>query len=148
MKKQIKSVKKFHEAFGIKNLETPNSNIDKNVYQLRYKPRSPYSASKASSDHLVEAWNSTYELPTLITNCSNNYGPWQYPEKLIPLIINKAIKMKNIPIYGNGKNIRDWLFVEDHVEALVKIAEKGKIGKSYCVGGSNEKTNKICKEVS
>ena len=109
--------------------------------ESRYKPRSPYSASKASSDHLVEAWNSTYELPTLITNCSNNYGPWQYPEKLIPLIIKKAIKMENIPIYGNGKNIRDWLFVQDHINALFLAAIHGKAGDRYCIGGNNEKSN-------
>ena len=107
----------------------------------KYRPRSPYSASKASSDHLVEAWNSTYGFPTLITNCSNNYGPWQYPEKLIPLIINKAIKMQNIPIYGDGSNIRDWLFVQDHINALFLAAIHGKAGERYCIGGNNEKTN-------
>ena len=116
----------------------------------KYDPRSPYSASKASSDHLVKAWFHTYGLPCIITNCSNNYGPWQYPEKLIPNIISKAIQQKNISIYGSGKNIRDWLYVDDHVEALLLIAEKGKIGSSYCVGGFGERTNKevqllICK---
>ena len=116
----------------------------------RYQPRSPYSASKASSDHLVEAWNATYNFPALITNCSNNYGPWQYPEKLIPLIIKKAMNMEKIPIYGKGLNIRDWLFVEDHINALVLAAIHGKPGERYCIGGDNQKTNlevanEICK---
>ena len=114
----------------------------------KYDPRSPYSASKASSDNLVKAWHHTYGLPVIISNCTNNYGPYQFPEKLIPLSISKALKNESIPLYGDGNHIRDWLFVEDHVEALVKIAEKGKIGKSYCVGGSNEKTNKeVLKEL-
>ena len=114
-----------------------------------YSPNSPYSASKASSDHLVRAWNKTYNLPTLITNCSNNYGPRQFPEKLIPVIIAKAISNQTIPIYGNGKNIRDWLYVEDHVEALFKVLLKGKIGKTYNIGSECEiknidLANKIC----
>ena len=107
----------------------------------RYDPRSPYSASKASSDHLVKAWFHTYSLPTIICNCSNNYGPWQFPEKFIPNIILKALNNLPIPIYGNGENIRDWLFVEDHVDALIKISSKGVPGSSYCIGGNNEKTN-------
>ncbi len=107
----------------------------------RYDPRSPYSATKASSDHLVRAWQHTYKLPTLITNCSNNFGPWQFPEKLIPLIINKALNEEQIPIYGNGKNIRDWLFVEDHIDALLTVIKKGDIGDTYCIGSNNEKTN-------
>ena len=106
-----------------------------------YNPRSPYSASKASSDHLVSAWNSTYGLPTIITNCSNNYGPWQMPEKLIPLVIIKAINNQKIPIYGDGKNIRDWLHVEDHVDAIILAATKGTIGSKYCIGGCNERSN-------
>ena len=115
-----------------------------------YQPRSPYSASKASSDHLVEAWNATYNFPALITNCSNNYGPWQYPEKLIPLIIKNAMNMEKIPIYGKGLNIRDWLYVEDHINALVLAAIHGKPGERYCIGGDNQKTNlevayEICK---
>lgn len=114
-----------------------------------YDPRSPYSASKASSDHLVRSWFHTYGLPIIITNCSNNFGPWQFPEKLIPLTILKAIKSENIPIYGDGSNVRDWLFVDDHVEALLLAATKGKIGETYCIGGFGEKTNlevanKIC----
>ena len=94
-----------------------------------YAPRSPYSASKASSDHLVSSWHSTFGLPTLISNCSNNYGPYQFPEKLIPLTIIKALNKEKIPIYGNGKNIRDWLFVDDHIDAILKIIFQGKIGK-------------------
>ncbi len=107
----------------------------------RYKPNSPYSASKASSDHLVRAWNKTYDLPVVISNCSNNYGPFQFPEKLIPLIIQKAISGEPLPIYGKGDNIRDWLFVDDHVKALWKIVTEGENGEVYNVGGHNEKTN-------
>ena len=106
-----------------------------------YSPRSPYSASKAASDHLVSAWQHTYNLPTLITNCSNNFGPWQFPEKLIPLVINKAIRKEQIPIYGDGKNIRDWLYVEDHVSAIFRVANLGIPGERYCIGGNNEKRN-------
>jgi len=108
----------------------------------RYDPRSPYSASKASSDHFVKSFFHTYDFPVLITNCSNNYGPWQFPEKLIPLVIMKAINEKEIPLYGDGLNVRDWLFVDDHIEALILIAIKGKIGNSYCIGGVGESTNK------
>ena len=107
-----------------------------------YDPRSPYSASKASSDHLVRAWYHTYGLPIVLTNCSNNFGPWQFPEKLIPVVILKAVKEEEIPLYGNGQNIRDWLFVEDHIDALLKVAKNGKIGNCYCIGGHGEKTNK------
>ncbi|RBP48452.1 dTDP-glucose 4,6-dehydratase [Arenicella xantha] len=107
----------------------------------RYKPNSPYSASKASSDHLVRAWNKTYKLPVVISNCSNNYGPFQFPEKLIPLVINKALAGEPLPIYGKGDNIRDWLFVDDHVKALWKIVTEGENGEVYNVGGHNEKTN-------
>ncbi|MDC3047159.1 dTDP-glucose 4,6-dehydratase [Prochlorococcus sp. AH-736-A21] len=107
----------------------------------KYDPRSPYSASKASSDHLVKAWFHTYGLPCVITNCSNNYGPWQNPEKLIPNTISKATLNKPIPIYGNGNNIRDWLYVDDHIDAITLVANKGLPGKSYCIGGNNEKTN-------
>ena len=114
----------------------------------KYDPRSPYSASKASSDHLVKAWHHTYSLPVLISNCSNNYGPWQYPEKFIPKIIFNAIKGNEIPIYGNGSNIRDWLFVEDHVDALILLSKVGKIGETYCIGGNGERTNnKIADEI-
>ena len=107
----------------------------------RYDPRSPYSASKAASDHLVNAWYHTYDLPILITNCSNNYGPWQNSEKLIPKIIYNAINNFNIPIYGNGENIRNWLFVEDHVDGLIKVLNQGTVGNKYCIGGKEEKTN-------
>tara|TARA_B100001248_G_scaffold253794_1_gene231455 strand:- start:29 stop:1039 length:1011 start_codon:yes stop_codon:yes gene_type:complete len=106
-----------------------------------YCPSSPYSASKASSDHLVNAWFKTYDLPVLITNCSNNYGPYQYPEKLIPKIILNAFNKKNIPLYGNGDNIRDWLFVDDHVEALILVIKKGIPGETYNIGGNCEKNN-------
>jgi len=106
-----------------------------------YDPRSPYSASKAASDHLVRAWHHTYGLPVLLTNCSNNYGPWQFPEKLIPVVILRALAGKPIPLYGDGANVRDWLFVDDHVEALLLVATKGCLGESYCVGGANERTN-------
>ena len=107
-----------------------------------YDPRSPYSASKASSDHLVKSWNHTYNLPTLITNCSNNFGPWQFPEKLIPLVILKALSGDSIPIYGYGLNIRDWLYVEDHIDAILTVLTKAEPGSNYCVGGFGEKTNK------
>jgi len=106
-----------------------------------YAPSSPYSAAKASSDHLVRAWQRTFELPTLITNCSNNYGPYQFPEKLIPLIILNALEGKDLPIYGDGKQIRDWLYVDDHARALVHVALKGEIGETYNIGGHNEKQN-------
>ena len=106
-----------------------------------YDPRSPYSASKAGSDHLVRAWHETYGLPVVLTNCSNNYGPYHFPEKLIPVIILNALADKPLPIYGNGSNIRDWLYVEDHADALLLVVEKGKIGSSYAIGGENERTN-------
>lgn len=106
-----------------------------------YDPSSPYSASKAASDHLVNAWQRTYGLPTVLSNCSNNYGPYHFPEKLIPVVILNALAGKEIPIYGNGINVRDWLYVEDHAEALIKVATEGRIGQSYNIGGNNEATN-------
>ena len=106
-----------------------------------YAPSSPYSASKASSDHLVRAWQRTFKLPTIISNCSNNYGPFQYPEKLIPLMILNAIAGKELPIYGNGKQVRDWLYVEDHARALLRVAVSGQIGETYNIGGHNELKN-------
>ncbi len=106
-----------------------------------YKPSSPYSASKASSDHLVRAWLRTYGLPTIVTNCSNNYGPYHFPEKLIPLVILNALEGKNLPIYGKGDQIRDWLYVEDHARALYKVVTKGEVGETYNIGGHNEKYN-------
>lgn len=109
--------------------------------ETAYAPSSPYSASKASSDHLVRAWNRTYGLPTLITNCSNNYGPYHFPEKLIPLIILNALEGKPLPVYGKGTQVRDWLYVEDHARALCKVVTEGKIGETYNIGGHNEKQN-------
>ena len=106
-----------------------------------YKPSSPYSASKAGSDHLVRAWQRTYNLPTLITNCSNNYGPYQFPEKLIPLVVRNAMLGKKLPIYGDGKQIRDWLYVEDHAIALLKVATSGEVNKTFNIGGQNEIRN-------
>ena len=106
-----------------------------------YEPSSPYSASKASSDHLVRAWLRTYDLPTMVTNCSNNYGPYHFPEKLIPLVILNALEDKDLPIYGKGDQIRDWLFVEDHARALYKVVTEGKPGETYNIGGHNEKKN-------
>ncbi|WP_337220217.1 dTDP-glucose 4,6-dehydratase [Vibrio parahaemolyticus] len=106
-----------------------------------YEPSSPYSASKASSDHLVRAWQRTYGLPTLVTNCSNNYGPYHFPEKLIPLMILNALDGKPLPVYGDGLQIRDWLFVEDHARALYKVVTEGEIGETYNIGGHNEKAN-------
>ncbi len=106
-----------------------------------YDPRSPYSASKASSDHLVRAWHETYGLPVVLTNCSNNYGPFHFPEKLVPVVILNAIAGKPLPIYGKGDNIRDWLFVEDHADALLLVVAKGELGRSYNIGGENERTN-------
>jgi dTDP-glucose 4,6-dehydratase len=109
--------------------------------QTSYNPSSPYSASKASSDHLVRAWLRTYGLPTVVTNCSNNYGPYHFPEKLIPLMILNALDGKPLPVYGDGMQIRDWLFVEDHARALYKVASEGKVGETYNIGGHNEKAN-------
>ena len=133
------------EVFGSLNMSD-----EKSTEESPYRPNSPYSASKAASDHLVRAWHHTFELPTLISNCTNNYGPHQHQEKLIPLIITNALENKNLPIYGDGKNIRDWLYVEDHCEAIIKILENGNPGETYNIGGSCEKNNlevvsEICK---
>jgi len=106
-----------------------------------YHPNSPYSASKAASDHLVRAWNHTYGLPTIVTNCSNNYGPCQFPEKLIPLVIQRALAGEPLPVYGTGANVRDWLFVEDHVRGILAAFERGTPGETYCIGGGAERTN-------
>jgi len=124
------------EVFG--SLQTDDSAFNRHS---SYKPRSPYSASKASSDHLAKSWFHTYGFPTIISNCSNNYGPFQFPEKLIPLTIISCLNKTKIPIYGNGDNIRDWLYVGDHCEALKEIGEKGIIGETYMIGGNTEKTN-------
>lgn len=120
--------------------------------ESRYLPNSPYSASKASSDHLVRAWQQTYGIPTITSHCSNNYGPFQHPEKLIPTVILNAVKGKPIPIYGNGQQIRDWIYVDDQVRALIAIAERGQVGEVYNIGGNNELTNislveKICRHL-
>ncbi|SEL28163.1 dTDP-glucose 4,6-dehydratase [Roseovarius nanhaiticus] len=106
-----------------------------------YDPRSPYSASKAASDHLVRAWAETYGLPILLTNCSNNYGPYHFPEKLIPVVILSALAGKPLPIYGDGSNVRDWLYVEDHADALLTVLGQGRVGRSYAIGGENERSN-------
>ena len=106
-----------------------------------YDPHSPYSASKAASDHLARAWADTYGLPVLVTNCSNNYGPYQFPEKLIPVVILKCLRGEPIPVYGKGENIRDWLYVKDHAEALYAVLSKGRVGETYNIGGNNERTN-------
>ena len=133
------------EVFG-----SLNSFDKKSTEESSYKPNSPYSASKAASDHLVRAWHHTFKLPTLVSNCTNNYGPHQHEEKLIPLIITKALKNEDLPIYGDGKNIRDWLYVEDHCEAIMNILESGNPGETYNIGGNCEKNNlevvsEICK---
>ncbi len=109
--------------------------------QSRYLPSSPYSASKAAADHFVRAWSRTYGLPCIITNCSNNYGPYQFPEKLIPHIVLSALRGDKLPVYGNGQQIRDWLYVDDHVEALLTVAKKAQVGKTYNIGGNNEVKN-------
>lgn len=145
-----KKIFRFHhistdEVYG--DLENPE---DLFTETTPYAPSSPYSASKASSDHLVRAWRRTYGLPTIVSNCSNNYGPYHFPEKLIPLVILNALEGKPLPIYGKGTQIRDWLFVEDHARALYKVATEGVIGETYNIGGHNEKqnievVNTICK---
>jgi dTDP-glucose 4,6-dehydratase len=109
--------------------------------ETAYDPRSPYSASKASSDHLVRAWHHTYGLPVVVTNCSNNYGPYHFPEKLIPLMILNILEGKSLPVYGKGDNVRDWLYVDDHARAIYQVFERGNVGETYCIGGHNEKTN-------
>lgn len=124
------------EVFGSLSLDA-----DAFTETTRYDPRSPYSASKAASDHLVRAWGETFGLPIVLSNCSNNYGPWQYPEKLIPVIVAKGRDRQALPVYGKGENVRDWLHVNDHAEALTLIATKGRLGESYNVGGGAERTN-------
>ena len=136
------------EAFRFHHISTdevfgslPNDRSVQFTEDTPYDPRSPYSASKASSDHLVRAWYETYGLPVVLTNCSNNYGPYHFPEKLIPVVILNALAGKPLPIYGDGGNIRDWLYVEDHADALLLVLEKGTLGRSYNIGGENERTN-------
>ena len=125
------------EVFG----SLPADPVLKFTETTPYDPRSPYSASKAASDHLVRAWFETYGLPVVLTNCSNNYGPYHFPEKLIPVVILNALAGKPVPIYGDGSNIRDWLYVEDHADALLLVVRKGVVGRSYNIGGENERTN-------
>lgn len=137
----VKSAFRFHhistdEVYGDFGLTT-----DLFHEHTAYDPSSPYSASKASSDHLVRAWRRTYGLPTLITNCSNNYGPYHFPEKMIPLMILNALEGKPLPIYGDGQQIRDWLYVEDHAHALYRVLTQGAIGETYNIGGHNERHN-------
>ena len=149
------SGKKIFRFFHISTDEVFGSldiNDKKSTEESSYKPNSPYSASKAASDHLVDAWFHSYSIPTIITNCSNNYGPYQFIDKLIPLAITNGIKNLSIPLYGNGLNIRDWLFVEDHIDALMLVLKKGRIGEKYCIGGYGERTNnavleKICENL-
>lgn len=125
------------EVFG----SLPDDPTVKFTETTPYDPRSPYSASKAASDHLVRAWHETYGLPVVLTNCSNNYGPYHFPEKLVPVIILNALAGKPLPIYGNGLNIRDWLYVEDHADALLLVLKQGRVGRSYNIGGENERSN-------
>lgn len=125
------------EVFG----SLPSDPAVKFTEATAYAPRSPYSASKAASDHLVCAWYHTYDLPVLLSNCSNNYGPYQFPEKLIPVLILNALAGKSLPIYGDGSNVRDWLYVEDHADALLLVLEHGAVGRSYNIGGENERSN-------
>ena len=130
------------EVYG--DLPIPATPSDDKLFfteETAYKPSSPYSASKASSDHLVRAWHRTYRLPTFVTNCSNNYGPYQLTEKLIPLVIKNALECKPLPVYGDGRQVRDWLYVEDHARALYKVATEGQVGETYNIGGHNEKSN-------
>lgn len=125
------------EVFG----SLPSDPSIKFTEDTPYDPRSPYSASKAASDHLVRAWHETYGLPVVLSNCSNNYGPYHFPEKLVPVVILNAIAGKPLPIYGDGSNSRDWLYVDDHADALLLVATKGELGRSYNIGGENERTN-------
>jgi len=125
------------EVFG----SLPSDPLVKFTETTAYDPRSPYSASKAASDHLVRAWHETYGLPVVLSNCSNNYGPYHFPEKLIPVVILNAIAGKPLPIYGDGSNVRDWLYVEDHADALLLVVRQGQVGRSYNIGGENERTN-------
>lgn len=148
LESDAKQAFRFHhistdEVYG--DLSHPADSIEDTLplftEQTPYAPSSPYSASKASSDHLVRAWLRTYGLPTIVTNCSNNYGPYHFPEKLIPLVILNALEAKELPIYGKGDQIRDWLYVEDHARALYKVVTEGKVGETYNIGGHNEKQN-------
>ena len=136
-----KSTFRFHHISTDEVYGDLEGTTDLFTEETPYAPSSPYSASKASSDHLVRAWYRTFKLPVVITNCSNNYGPFHFPEKLIPLVILNALEEKKLPVYGDGKQIRDWLFVEDHARALIKVATEGALGETYNIGGFNEKEN-------
>jgi dTDP-glucose 4,6-dehydratase len=138
--KSAQSDFRFHhistdEVFG--SLEADGSFTE----ETPYDPRSPYSASKAASDHLVRSWHHTYGLPVLVTNCSNNYGPYHFPEKLVPLTIINGLEGMKLPVYGTGGNVRDWLYVEDHARALLAVVSAGQVGETYCIGGLSERTN-------
>lgn len=141
LKKHKKKNFRFHHVTTDEVFGDLNQSTDAFTENSAYAPSSPYSATKASSDHLVRAWYRTFDFPILITNCSNNYGPYQFPEKLIPLIILNAIRGKKLPVYGNGKQIRDWLYVEDHAKALLRVAINGKVGQSYNIGGQSQLRN-------
>ncbi|WP_042150692.1 MULTISPECIES: dTDP-glucose 4,6-dehydratase [unclassified Pseudoalteromonas] len=141
LNESMKSEFKFHHISTDEVYGDLEGTTDLFTETTSYEPSSPYSASKASSDHLVRAWNRTYGLPVVITNCSNNYGPYHFPEKLIPLVILNALEGKALPVYGDGMQIRDWLYVEDHARALVKVVSKGVVGETYNIGGHNEKAN-------
>ena len=139
--KQKKERFRFHHVSTDEVYGDLESDDDLFTEDTPYAPSSPYSASKAASDHLVRAWHRTYKLPIIITNCSNNYGPYHFPEKLIPLVILNALDGKCLPIYGAGDQVRDWLYVEDHAKALIKVVTEGEVGETYNIGGHNEKTN-------
>lgn len=141
LENEQKKVFRFHHISTDEVYGDLNGTDDLFTEETPYSPSSPYSASKASSDHLVRAWNRTYRLPVVVTNCSNNYGPYHFPEKLIPLMILNALEGKALPVYGNGEQIRDWLYVEDHAEALYTVATNGKVGETYNIGGHNEVAN-------
>lgn len=141
LENDVKDKFRFHHISTDEVYGDLGSTTDFFTESTSYAPSSPYSASKASSDHLVRAWHRTYGLPVIITNCSNNYGPYHFPEKLIPLIILNALEAKPLPVYGNGQQVRDWLFVEDHARALYKVVTEGCVGEAYNIGGNNEKKN-------
>lgn len=141
LEEQKKKAFRFHHISTDEVYGDLEGTTDLFTEMTSYAPSSPYSASKASSDHLVRAWYRTYGLPVIVTNCSNNYGPYHFPEKLIPLMILNALQGKSLPVYGNGQQIRDWLFVEDHARALYKVVTEGAVGETYNIGGHNEKAN-------
>lgn len=141
LEEQMQKAFRFHHISTDEVYGDLEGTTDLFTEETPYAPSSPYSASKASSDHLVRAWLRTFSLPTIVTNCSNNYGPYHFPEKLIPLIILNALEGKPLPVYGNGMQIRDWLYVEDHARALYKVVTEGKVGETYNIGGHNEKAN-------